>query len=116
MNEAELRSEVQRLRTEIDRIDDWASGIFALLMDVLPQLLRDHPNVEKIQRSLQAADDRYEELQAHPERAEAGEPAGLYEARKMLHRQLALLGVWPNVDPAEAAERSLERARQRRDD
>jgi hypothetical protein len=116
MSEAKLRAEVERLRTEVDRVDDWANGIFALLVEVLPHLLRDHPNVEKIQRSLQAADERYEDLLAHPEHAEAGESAGLYEARKMLHRQLALLGVWPDVDPAAAAERSLARARQQRDE
>lgn len=113
MNETELRSEVERLRAEIDRVDDWANGIYALLADVLPHLLRHHPNVEKVRHCLQAADDRYEELRAHPERAEEGEPAGLYEARKMLHRQLALLGVWPNGDPAAAARPA--RAKRRRE-
>lgn len=114
MNERELRIEVEQLRTEMDRVDDWANGVYALLLDVLPHLLRNHPAVEKVQQSLKAADERYETLLAHPKLAEPGEPAGLYEARKMAHRQLALLGVWPNADPAQAAQMS-EQAQQRHD-
>lgn len=109
MSDSESRQEIGRLRAEIDAANDWATGLFQLLHQVLPHLLRNHPNVEKIQNSLQFADDRYEELLAHPERAEDGETAGQHEAGKMLYRQLAVLGVWPDVDPAEAARRSLAR-------
>lgn len=107
----QTRQALLALQAEIQATDDWANGVFLTLVQVLPLLLRDHPNVSKVQHLLKAADDRHEELFAHPERAEEGEPAGLHEAGKMLYRQLALLGVWPCVAPAEAACDSLARAK-----
>jgi len=92
-------NEIETLRTQIEEADDWATGVFYALNQILPLLLRDHPKAAEIQQRLQASDDRYEELLAHPQQAEEGEPAGMYEACKMLNRQWAILGVWPNIDP-----------------
>lgn len=108
----ERMKEIERLRTQIDDAENWSNGVFLLLEQVLPFLLRGHPEVEKLQKLLQSSDDRYEELLKYPHRAEPDEPAGLYEASKMMNRQLALLGVWPNIDPQEAARKTLERVAQ----
>lgn len=110
MSDTEFRQEVARLRAELNAADVWANGIQLMLVQILPHLLRNHPNVVKVQQSLQFSDARYEELLTHPERAEEGESAGQYEAGKMLYRQLAILGVWPNISPTEAVDRSLARA------
>ena len=101
--------EIETLRAQIDATDDWATGVFLLLEQVLPFLLRGHPEAEKLQKLLQKQDDRYEELLAHPDRAEDDERIGVFEATKMMNRQLALLGVWPNIDPKEAAQKELGR-------
>lgn len=115
MNETEsLRQEISELRTKLAELDDWTNGIQMALVAVLPFLLRGHPEAAKAQDVLQAADQRYEELLAHPERAEsADETATLYESRKMLNRLLALTGVWPGVAPMDAAQ-ALQKARQPR--
>lgn len=108
---AALRAEVARLRARIEEADDWAHGIQTVLALVLPALLRGHPEAGKVQALLQMEDDRYEELQKHPDRAEPNETAAQHEAGKMLHRLLALGGVWPNVDHQQAVRESLRRAR-----
>lgn len=100
VSDPQNRQALLALQAEMNATDDWANGIQMMLVQILPLLLRDHPNVKKIQRLLERSDSRYEELLAHPERAEEGESAGQYEAGKMMYRQLAILGVWPDVDPA----------------
>lgn len=95
----QLKEEIAALRRTIDETDDWASGFFLVLVQVLPFLLRNHPEIDKIHGVMKEAHDLYGELLAHPERDTEGVPAARYEAVKMLYQQLALLGVWPNVDP-----------------
>ena len=111
MSEIELlRQEVAELRGQIDEVDNWASGIQQVLVAVLPFLLRGHPEAGKVAGLLRHHSERFEELQNHPERAEnEDETAGLYEAGKMLYWQLAILGAWPGIDPAQAAQQSLAR-------
>ncbi len=112
MSEQELRQEIAELRARIEATDNWAAGVHQVLVDVLPFLLRGHPEVEKVHQLLQRAEHRYEELKASPEKSEgAGDVAGLYEPAKILNRQLALRGVWPGVDPQQAARESVERPR-----
>lgn len=95
-----LRREIAQLREQIDAVDDWANGLHLVLVQVLPHLLRGHPEAGKVKQLLQASAQRYEELLVHPERAhEPDEKAALLEASKMLYRQLELLNVWPAAQP-----------------
>lgn len=111
----DLQSQIDALRAELKTTDDWATGVFLTLEQILPFLLRGHPEIAKIQQSLKRSEQRFEELIAHPERAEDDdETAEKYEAAKILYQQLALLGVWPDVDPGAAARQTLERAGWRR--
>jgi hypothetical protein len=99
-----MQAQLTRLQQQIEETDQWATGVFLALQAVLPFLLRDHPQVNKMQALLAGMDRRYEELLAHPECAEnKDETAGNYEAPKMLYRQLALLRVWPDLDPKQEA-------------
>jgi hypothetical protein len=104
----DLQQQIDELKAQLDAAEHWQSGLLLVLNQILPLLLRDHPNAEAIQRMLQKHDDRYEELKAHPESAEAGEASELYEPCKMLNRQLAWLGVWPNIDRAEFVRQSIQ--------
>ncbi len=106
-----LRKEVAELRKQIDEVDDWANGIQVSLMYVLPLLLRDHPEVKTVQKMFEHSNARYEELKAHPSRGEKTETAALHESRNLLYRQLALLGVWPDVDPDRHAQDSIQQYR-----
>lgn len=108
---AALRQEVAQLQAQIDATDDWASSVYAVLRLVLPCLLRDHPQAEKVRDLLQSQARRFEDLQAHPElEGEENGKASLLEAGHKLYHQLALLGTWPGVDPQEVARQTLERA------
>jgi hypothetical protein len=110
MSEQALRQEIAELRARVEAVDDWSAGVHKVLIDVLPFLLRGHPEVEKVHQLLQQADRRYEELTANPASAEEpGEVAGLYESAKMLNRLFGVLGVWPGIDPQQAARESLDR-------
>lgn len=86
---------VEPLRAEINKVDDWANGLFLVLNDLLPFLLRTHPELasELAPRWRTAAEsfDRIQEGQA----AEPDEPLELLEARKMLFRMNDLFKLWP---------------------
>ena len=112
MNEIEsLRQEIAALRRQIDETDDWANGIQQVLVVVLPFLLRGHPEAGKVEGLLRRYADRYDELLAHPERAEdRHDTPEKLEAGKMLYRQLVALGVWPGFDPAGAARKAPDQA------
>lgn len=113
MSERALRQEIAELRARVEAVDDWAAGVHQVLVDVLPFLLRGHPEVEQVHQLLKKADLRYEELKDNPEKSEgAGDVAGLYEPAKMLNRLFGVLGVWPGVEPQQAACGSLGRARE----
>lgn len=111
-----LQQEIDRavtpLRRELDELDDWANGVFAALQDVLIPLLKAQPDLARTLQPLwQLAAQRHERLEQETGQAEGfHETAALLEARKMLYRQLALLGLWPGVDAQEAARQTLARA------
>lgn len=109
-----LQQEIAELKQRVEYTDDWAGGVQNVLMTVLPFLLRGHPEVEKVQGLLKSSCERYEELEQHPERATADDlPLAAYEPAKMLYRVLSMHGVWPGIDPHEAAKESLERYQNR---
>ncbi|RLM23643.1 hypothetical protein BIY29_10090 [Brenneria alni] len=105
-SELELRREIAELRAKIEVVDDWATGMQRVLADVLPPLLRGHPQIAQIHQRLQAADRRYEVLQADPSAAEPGVRAGLYEPGRVLYRLFGIYGVWSDVDPDASTDKS----------
>jgi len=108
---AALRQEIALLREQVDATDEWASSVYVALRLVLPFLLRDHPQVEKVRDLFQSQARAFDELQAHPEReGEERGKASLHEAGKMLYNQLAILDVWPGIDSEDVVRQTLERA------
>lgn len=85
MGEPELRKEIAQLRAEMERVDNWANGLLLVLMELLPPLLKKNPDI-----AAQLAD-------SWRKAAEGFERGGKdeLEARKILYRNLDLIGVWP---------------------
>jgi hypothetical protein len=109
-----LRQEVAELREELERADDWSSGVLSALMTILPFLLRDHPRAEQVRDLLKSKADRYEQLERGVDDESQDELSlAAYEPAKMLYHLLALHGVWPGVDPLETAKASVERYQRR---
>jgi len=84
------------LREEINKVDDWANGIFAALRDVLAHQLRESPELGKaLAKSWGQAARDFDRVHLHGKPASTGEPLETLEARKMLFRLFGLLGVMP---------------------
>lgn len=88
-------SNAATLRAEINKVDDWANGVFVALKDVLLPLLTDHPlTAYDIGPQWRKAAEQFERIeQGHPP-ADTDETLEFLEARKMLYRVFELLGVW----------------------
>ena len=99
MSERELRQEIAQLRAEIDRVDNWANGIFLVLQEVLPPLLKKNPEIAShLRDSWRAAAEKLDDLERGVEQRDDPEEAESLESlevRKILYRTLDLLGVWP---------------------
>jgi len=91
---------VAPLREELDKVDDWAGGLFVVLLNVLPHLLRTQPELAaKLEPQWRKAAQRFDALQARGARhTRDGESLETLEARKMLYRIFALMGLWPQPD------------------
>lgn len=96
MNVESLRQEIAELKQQVEEIENFANGIQRVLLAVLPYLLRDHHKAGEVAGYLKKSSARYDELLAHPERADAGETVDLYEAAKMLYRTMGMIDVWPD--------------------
>ena len=88
---------VAPLRAELDKLDDWANGIFVALTDLIPFLLLKHPALARqLQPQWRSAAERFDALQTECNSCSAeGESLELLEARKMLYRIFAVMRLWP---------------------
>ena len=87
---------VEPLKAEINRVDDWANGLFVVLNNVLPFLLREHPALAReIAPQWRNAAECFDRIDVQGLPAQADEPLEFLEARKMLFRMFALAKLWP---------------------
>lgn len=93
----EIDKAVAPLHQQIDQIDDWANGVFAALDDLMPVLLKTHPDIANYLEPLwRKASEQYDTADSQGQAAEFHETQPLLEARKMLYRKLSLLKAWPS--------------------
>lgn len=98
MNESQaLRQEIAQLRSAVEQANDFASGLLRVLRDVLPPLLRAHPEIAAtLAPDWQEARQQFLETTAESAQAERfDESAEFLEPRKILFELFALNGVWP---------------------
>jgi|GEM_PF-4059782 len=99
---AELKEQVGKahqkiayMRKLLDQEYDYAAGHRQAMQLLVFHLLHGHPHSGLIQAALAKKHARYQELLAHPERAQDGEEkAEQLEASSHLYRALTNAGVW----------------------
>ena len=92
----EIDKAVAPLHQKIDQLDDWSNGVFAALADLLPALLKKHPDIAADLEPMWAyASEQYDKLSSTGQADDFHETQELLEARKILYRQLALQKAWP---------------------
>ena len=87
-----------RLREEINKVDDWANGIYAALRDVLMHQLRESPELGKtLAKNWSRAARDFDRIHVQGLPAKQHEPLEFLEARKMFYRVFTHLGAMPKV-------------------
>lgn len=83
------------LREEIDKVDEWANGLFTVLVQLLPGLLGANPLLaQQLEPQWRRAAERFDQLAAGGPPAEPDETMDRLEAPKMLYRILETMGIW----------------------
>lgn len=93
-----MRTETKQLRDEINRLDDWANGLYAALHDVVNEVALSSPEIAKrlaARWSKVAAE--FDQLEANPQ-MESEDSLEILEARKVLYRSLVIAGSLPTAD------------------
>ena len=86
------------LREEINKVDDWANGIYAALRDVLMHQLRESPDLGKaLAKNWSRVARDFDRIHVHGLPAKQDEPLEFLEARKMFYRVFSHLGCMPKV-------------------
>lgn len=89
------------LRVEIDKVDNWANGLFNVLSGVLPYLLIAHPELaDQVRSEWRNAANDFDRIDVLGLPANPDEPLETLEARKILYRTFEVMGVWSAVDKA----------------
>lgn len=104
-------SNAATLRAEINKVDDWANGVFLALKDVLAVLLKKDPALARAVAPnwLEAAQD-FDLIDLQGKAPKEDEPLELLEARKMLYRVFSVLGIWAAAEQQKPLQ-SVPRAR-----
>lgn len=88
------------LREEINKVDDWANGIFAALRDLLAVQLLSAPELgQALAKEWRIAARDFDRIHVQGLPAKQDEPLEYLEARKMLYRLFSHLGTMPKVGP-----------------
>lgn len=84
------------LRAEINKVDEWANGIFAALRDVLSHQLRKSPELANdLAAQWSEAAENFDRIHVHGMAPRDGESLECLEARKMLYRLFSVVGTMP---------------------
>ena len=104
-------SNAATLRAEINKVDDWANGVFMVLLNVLPGVLRSNPELARqIAPQWEKASEDFDRIDVQGKPAKPDEPLEFLEARKMMYRIFGLLGIWKDAETQKPLQ-SVPRAR-----
>lgn len=84
------------LREEINKVDDWANGVFVALRDVLMHQFKQNPKlVQAVMGQWALAAEKFNQAENEGVALPEGETLELLEARKMLYELSVVLGSMP---------------------
>ena len=84
------------LREEINKVDDWANGVFAALRDLIAIQLQDAPGLgQALAREWSVAARDFDRIDVQGLPPKQDEPLEYLEARKMLYRLFSAVGTMP---------------------
>ncbi|HTF98653.1 MAG TPA: hypothetical protein VL995_21100 [Cellvibrio sp.] len=93
-----IRAENKQLREEINRVDDWANGLYAALNDVVSEVGRLDPEIAaRLATKWSKVAKQFDQQEAEPH-LNFEESLEQLEARKILYRTLVITGDLPTVD------------------
>jgi hypothetical protein len=91
-----IGEQTKELHDEINRVDDWANGVYAALLDVVSVYIQsDHSAAQALAERWQATAQDFDKVEAGEE-LEEPQALEFLEARKMLYRTLQAAGQFPH--------------------
>lgn len=87
---------VEPLRAELRTVEDFANGVFLVLAQVLPQLLKESPELAaRLAPQWRLDAQKFDALLSSGQAHDGDESIDLLEARKLLYETGATMNLWP---------------------
>jgi hypothetical protein len=103
---------VEPLRTELRTVEDFANGVFLVIAQVLPQLLKESPELAaRLAPQWRLDAKKFDSMMSSGIAQDGDESIDLLEARKLLYETGADLNLWPVAQGKKAHVRAVPRTR-----
>lgn len=98
---------IEPLQQQLAAQEEWSHGLFIVLANIVPSLLKSHPELAaKLESHWREASEKHQRITKTGQECEGHDTADFLEARKILYGLALGMQAWPSQQTANASTRT----------